>query len=60
MKKSILLLALVALFTSGCANLHEKYKNSGPLTPSGFNYTLQRDRETGDMSDYFGLSWDLK
>lgn len=61
-KKSILkptLLVFVAVGLIGCAGLHEKYKEAG-WTPSGFNYTLQRDRTTGEMSDYFGLSWDLK
>lgn len=44
---------------TGCAGFHEKYKSQF-WTPDSFNYTLQRDRETGDMSDYFGLSWQLK
>lgn len=55
MKKIILLLALLALITTGC----QTYKESR-WTPEGFNYTLQRDRKTGDQSDYFGLSWNLK
>lgn len=56
-RKLTILAALVAIVTigQGCA----AYKES-PLTPDGFNYTLQRDRVTGDMSDYFGFSWNLK
>lgn len=60
MKKTKLLFAvLFVMLATGCASVHEKYK-AQPWTPEGFNYTLQRDRETGDMSDYFGLSWSLK
>lgn len=56
-RKITMLVALVAIVTigQGCA----AYKES-VLTPDGFNYTLQRDRHTGQQSDYFGLSWDLK
>lgn len=60
--KLFILLAAVGLF-SGCAAMkdaHEAYKNSGPLTPDGFNYTMERDRKTGDFSDYVGLTWSLK
>lgn len=59
--KSILILcSCVAL--AGCASVdtaREGYKKAG-WTPDQFNYTLQRDRHTGDMSDYFGLGWSLK
>jgi hypothetical protein len=51
-----LLVALAAvLFTAGC----ETYRNSA-LTPDGFNYTLERDRNTGNMADYIGFTWKLK
>lgn len=61
MKKIVILVSVVAaLALTGCASVHEKYKNSGWYTPESFNYTLQRDRTTGDLSDYFGLSWNLK
>lgn len=59
MKKNILIaLAALSLFT-GCAGFHEKYKEQ-VWTPDGFNYTIQRDRRSGDLSDYWGLSWNLK
>jgi hypothetical protein len=29
-------------------------------TPEGFNYTLSRDRQTHDLTDYWGLTWNLK
>lgn len=62
MKKVTRLFLLVACVTllSGCAGVHEKYKESGWYAPDSFNYTLQRDRRTGDQSDYFGLGWSLK
>lgn len=56
--KTITCLFLIVLLT-GCASFKEGYKSQG-WTPDGFNYTAQRDRETGDWSDYFGLSWSLK
>lgn len=60
MKKLFLSITLLSLLCGGCARWHEEYKKTGWYTPSGFNYTLQRDRVTGDMSDYVGVSWDLK
>lgn len=55
-----LLFALAAiLFSTGCASSRDWYK-AQPWTPDGFNYTLQRDRATGEMSDYFGFNWSLK
>lgn len=48
-------IALVAIILSGC----ETYKKQ-VWTPDSFSYTLQRDREDGAISDYFGLSWNLK
>lgn len=59
-KKLLLILVAVPVILSGCASAHESYKNSGWYAPSGFSYTLQRDRETGDQSDYFGLNWEFK
>ena len=56
MKRCLLLVVVgAAMGLTGCATYRES-----PLTPEGFNYTLQRDRQTGDISDYFGLSWNLK
>lgn len=57
MKRKLLLLTALAVVClgSGCAQY-----SAQKWTPDGFNYTLQRDRETGDMSDYWGLSWNLK
>lgn len=49
------ILALAAILFAGC----ETYKQQ-VWTPDSFNYTMQRDRTSGEMSDYFGLSWDLK
>lgn len=57
MKKLTILLFAAVL--TGCASSRDWYK-AQPWTPDGFNYTLQRDRETGDQSDYFGFSWSLK
>lgn len=53
--KPLLLLLLAVCGCGGC----ETYSKQG-WTPDGINYTLQRDRDTGAMSDYFGLSWSLK
>lgn len=52
MKKYMLLLCLIL---NGCA----AYNNSS-LTPDGFNYTLSRDRQSGDLTDYVGFTWSLK
>lgn len=52
---AITAVATLAIGASGCAQY-----SAQKWTPDGFNYTLQRDRETGDMSDYFGMSWNLK
>lgn len=60
-KTTLLLLALIAFIalTTGCATQRDWYKEQG-WTPDGFNYTLQRERATGDYSDYFGWSWSFK
>lgn len=55
MKIYTLLLLAALFFCAGC----ETYKKQA-WTPDGLNYTLQRDRKTGEMSDYVGLSWSLK
>lgn len=47
---------LIMLFCSGCAS----YSKSGKWTPDSVNYTISRDRQTGDLTDYFGASWQLK
>lgn len=57
-KTLLLILAVIPLLT-GCAGFKEKYQAQW-WTPESFNYTLQRDRKTGEQSDYFGLSWSLK
>lgn len=47
---------------TGCETAHDAgdfYKKQA-WTPDSFNYTLERDRNTGDLADYFGLSWSLK
>jgi hypothetical protein len=56
-RKITMLAALVAIVTigQGCAQY-----SAQKWTPDSFNYTLQRDRETGDISDYWGASWNLK
>lgn len=56
-KKVFILLAFAFIMCLGAGC--ETYSKSN-WTPDSFNYTLQRDRTTGDMSDYFGLSWNLK
>ena len=60
--KIIAFFALIGtLFTaSGCKDLQAAYSKTGAWAPNGANYTLSRDRETGDLTDYFGLSWQLK
>jgi len=51
------LLALILLLPlCGCAS----YSKSGFWTPDGVNYTLSRDRQSGDLTDYFGVTWNLK
>jgi len=48
------LLFIVALgLLCGCAN--DGYKKTGWYAPDGFNYTLSRDRQTGDLTDYWSL-----
>lgn len=62
MKKNLTKLTAICILIvplAGCASFHEKYKEQA-WTPDGFNYTLQRDRATGEMSDYFGLTWSFK
>jgi hypothetical protein len=54
MKRS-LFISVACLLFSGC----ETYKQQ-VWTPDSFGYTLQRDRTTGDLSDYFGFNWNLK
>jgi hypothetical protein len=49
-------LLLLAISLAGCA----AYRETGHWTPDGFNYTLSRDRQTGDLTDYWGFSWSLK
>lgn len=58
MKTTLILIVALATLT-GCASLKEGYKDQA-WTPDGFNYTLQRERDGGAYSDYFGLSWSLK
>lgn len=60
-KKALKLLALMALAFSmnSCASFRTSYQNC-PFTPDSVNYTLERDRNTGELSDYFGASWQLK
>jgi hypothetical protein len=55
MKRTVLLTILMALFT-GCAS----YSHTSRLFPDSVNYTLSRDRHTGQETDYFGVSWSLK
>lgn len=59
MKKTLALLALLVTVGAGCQSMKDAYKSQG-WTPDSLNYTLQRDRKTGEQSDYFGLSWSLK
>lgn len=57
MKKRIgmLFLVIAAALSTGCKTYSDQ-----KWTPDSFNYTMQRDRSTGDMSDYWGFSWNLK
>mgnify|MGYP006921428238 CR=1 FL=1 len=59
MKKYLLITLCAVVGLTGCASLNETYK-AQPWTPDGFNYTLARDRDTGSLCDYWGLSWSLK
>ena len=54
-KIKLVLLTLFCAALCGCET-YSKQK----WTPDSFNYTLQRDRTTGDQSDYWGMSWNLK
>ncbi len=54
MKRLCIAMILIP-FLVGCA----AYSRSR-WTPDGFNYTVSRDRRTGDQTDYFGVSWNLK
>lgn len=54
MKKKLSILVM-AIGLTGCTT----YKNQ-VWTPDSFNYTLARDRVSGEISDYWGLSWNLK
>jgi len=47
---------LLLIGLSGCAT----YNKTGLYTPDGANYSISRDRQTGDLTDYFGLTWTLK
>ena len=49
-------MAVIALAGGGCA----AYNKTGWWAPDTANYTLSRDRMTGDLTDYWGLSWTLK
>ena len=49
-------LCAISLSLCGCA----QYAKTGPWAPNGVNYTLSRDRNTGELTDYFGVSWQLK
>lgn len=65
MKKKLLILTAAAtmLASTGCETYNKMadgYKKTGNWAPNGFSYTLQRDRVSGNQSDYFGLSWNLK
>lgn len=53
---SLILLLTCLICCSGCA----AYNKTGWYTPDTANYTLSRDRMTGDLTDYWGLSWTLK
>jgi len=55
--KTPIKLALIAgcLTMTGCSWCQKQ-----AWTPDGVSYTLQRDRHTGEQSDYFGVSWSLK
>jgi type IV secretory pathway VirB3-like protein len=53
---ALLIAIALVLVCSGCA----AYSKTGAWAPNGLNYTLSRDRQTGDLTDYFGVSWQLK
>jgi len=57
--KLLLLAIIAATALTGCTGFREGYKKQS-WTPDGFNYTLSRDRRSGDQTDYFGLNWSLK
>lgn len=50
------LLLSAVLFLTGC----ESYKRTGAWAPDSVNYTLSRERNSGELTDYFGASWQLK
>lgn len=52
----IIALLLTCVLLNGCAS----YNKTGAWAPNGVNYTISRDRQTGDLTDYFGVSWQLK
>jgi hypothetical protein len=54
-QKEMRLLLLIPLLLSGCASYKEQV-----WTPDGFNWTLSRERKSGDIADYFGFTWNLK
>ena len=59
MKRKLIQLAAVTLaaaMLTGCA----AYSHTGAWAPNGVNYTIARDRQSGDLTDYVGLSWQLK
>lgn len=55
MLEVLLLMIVLIIITSGC----ETYKKMS-WTPDSINYTISRDRQTGELVDYFGISWTLK
>lgn len=56
MKIRIICFALALSSMAGCAS----YSKTGVWAPNGINYTLSRDRQSGDLTDYWGLTWQLK
>lgn len=58
-KKKTILIALAIMAATGCAGMQEAY-NRQVWTPDGLNYTLSRDRASGELCDYVGFTWNLK
>ena len=55
--KFFLILISLCLF-SGCSTMD--YSKTGWYAPNGANYTISRDRQTGDLTDYVGVTWQFK
>lgn len=60
MKKTLILLALVAIVSTGCQTRMGRWYADQDWTPDSFDYTNYRDRHMGQDQHGFGVSWNLK